>query len=190
MCGGGGDNRVEELESKMALAQQAAISLQRYGSTFVPLENAFIQDQFDRFGDQAYNDVMGRAATQTSAIYEEGLADLNRGAFQRGYDPTSGAYQGESGALRAAQARGVGLATAGAGLDNTDAAYEGLGNVIAMGQGLQTNAMQGNIDRLQSGLDRATAQAERDFARSSSIQQIAGTGAGMAANYGLGGGNG
>lgn len=187
MCGGGGDNRVAELESKMALAEQAAISLQRYGETFVPLENAYIQDQFDRFGDQAYGDMMGRATSQTTSIYEDGLADLNRGAFQRGYDPTSGAYQAESGALRAAQARGVGLATAGAGITNTDAAYEGLGNVIAMGQGLQTNTVAGNIDRLQTGLDRAGAQAERDFARSSSIQQIAGTGAGMTASYGLGG---
>lgn len=187
MCGGGGDTRVEELESKMALAEQAAVNLQRYGETFVPLENAYIQDQFDRFGEGAYNDMMGRAASQTTSIYEDGLTDLNRGAFQRGYDPTSGAYQAESGALRAAQARGVGLATAGAGLANTDAAYEGIGNVIAMGQGLQTNTVAGNIDRLQSGLDRASAQAERDFARSSSIQQIVGTGAGMTANYGLGG---
>jgi hypothetical protein len=186
MCGGGGDTRVAEQESKMALAEQAAVSLQRYGETFVPLENAFIADQFQRFEQPAYDNMMGRASTQASSIYEEGLADLNRGAFQRGFDPNSGAYQAESGALRAAQARGMGLSAAGAGIDNTDAAYEGLGNVIAMGQGLQTNTMSGNIDRLQSGLDRASAQAERDFARSSSIQQIAGTGAGMAASYGLG----
>lgn len=187
MCGGGGDNRVAELESKMALAEQAAVNLQRYGETFVPLENAFIQDQFDRFEPEAYNNMMGRASTQASSIYEEGIDDLNRGAFQRGIDPTSGAYQSESGALRAAQARGMGLSAAGAGIDNTDAGYQGLGNVIAMGQGLQTNTMTGNIDRLQSGLDRAQAQAERDFAKSSSIQQIVGTGAGMTAGYGLGG---
>jgi hypothetical protein len=187
MCGGGGDIRVDEQESKLALAEQAGIALQRYGETFVPLENQFIQDQFQRFDDRTYNDMMGRAATQTTSIYEDGLADLNRGAFQRGYDPTSGAYQAESGALRAAQARGVGLATAGAGIANTDAGYAGLGNVVAMGQGLQTNAMSGNIERLQTGLDRAGAQAEADFARSSSIQQIAGTGVGMATSYGLGG---
>ncbi len=189
MCGGGGDNRVDEQESKMALAEQAAVNLQRYGSTFVPLENQFIADQFDRFGEDAYTDSMSRAMNQTSSIYEDGISDLNSGAFQRGYDPTSGAYQAESGALRAAQARGMGLASAGAGIDNTDAGFEGLGNVIAMGQGLQGTTMQGNIDRLQSGLDRAGAEAERDFAKSSSIQQIAGTGVGMTASYGLGGGS-
>lgn len=187
MCGGGGDIRVDELESKLALAEQAGISLQRYGETFVPLENQFIQDQFGRFDESSYNDMMGRASTATSQLYEQGLADQNRGAFQRGFDPSSGAYQSESGAIRAAQARAMGLSAAGAGIDNTDAGYEGLGNVIAMGQGLQTNTMKGNIDRLQAGLDRAGAQAEADFARSSSIQQIAGTGVGMAASYGLGG---
>lgn len=187
MCGGGGDIRVDEQESKLALAEQAGISLQRYGETFVPLENQFIQDQFSRFDDSSYNNMMGRASTGTSSIYEQGIADQNMGAFQRGLDPSSGAYQSESGAIRAAQARAMGLSSAGAGIDNTDAGYEGLGNVIAMGQGLQTNTMQGNIDRLQSGLDRASAQAEADFAKSSSIKQVIGTGAGMAASYGVGG---
>jgi len=189
MCGGGGGSDPKELESKKALAQQAAVSLRRYGETFVPLENAFIGDQLRKFGETGYEDAIGRATTQTAGIYEEGLRDLDRGAFQRGYDPTSGAYQAESGALRAAQARGMGLAGAGAGIDQTDSAYQGIANVVNMGQGLQTSAMSGNIDRLQTGLDRAGAQAERDFARSSSIQQIAGTGAGMASSYGLRGSN-
>jgi len=184
MCGGGGDTRQPELESKLALAEQAGQTLQRYGQVFVPLENQYIQDQFDRFGGSAYQDAMSRASNQTSSIYEDAIGDMNAGAFGRGYDPTSGAYQAESNALRAAQARGMGLASAGAGIDNTDAAYQGLGNVIAMGQGLQGTTMQGNVDRLQSSLDQAGAQAEQDFAKSSSIQQVIGTGAGMAASYG------
>jgi hypothetical protein len=81
----------------------------------------------------------------------------------------------------------MGLAGSDAGLGYTDAAYEGLGNVIAMGQGLQTQAMTGNIDRMQNSLDRAGAAARRDFSNSQSLATIAGTGAGMAAGYGLGG---
>ena len=133
--------------------------------------------------------MMGRASTATSQLYEQGLADQNRGAFQRGFDPSSGAYQSESGAIRAAQARAMGLSAAGAGIDNTDAGYEGLGNVIAMGQGLQTNTMKGNIDRLQvAGLDRAGAQAEADFCTIKLYTADSRcTGVGMAASYGLGG---
>jgi|TARA_B110000285_G_C14881819_1_gene494282 hypothetical protein len=185
MCGGGGDNRVEELESKQALAQQAANALQRYGDVFVPLENMYIQDNLNRFGEDAYNATAGQATQGASAIYEGGLQQLNQGAFNRGLDPTSGSYQTESSALKEAQARGMGLAGAGAGLDNTDQAYRGIGNVVRMGQGLATEAQAGNISLMQSGLDRAGAQAEADFAKSSSIQQVVGTAAGMGAGYGL-----
>jgi len=183
--GGGGGNDPKEQESKMALAEQAAISLQRYGDTFVPLENMYIQDTLNQFGNDAYVDSMGRASTGTSAIYEEGLGELNRGAFARGVDPSSGAYQSESGSLRDAQARGMGLNAASTGIANTDQAYKGLGNVVRMGQGLATEAMDGNINRMNNQMDVANATAKRDFARSSSIQNMAGTGVGIAAGYGL-----
>tara|TARA_R110000868_G_scaffold213226_2_gene463112 strand:- start:86 stop:652 length:567 start_codon:yes stop_codon:yes gene_type:complete len=186
--GGGGDGP-DELESKKALAEQAANALRRYGQTFVPLENMFIQDTMNMFDPNASANAMAGAQNQTSALYEQGLGDMQSAQFNMGLDPTSGRVKKESSALREAQARGMGLAGAGAGIDYTDAAYQGLGNVINMGQGLQTNAMSGNIDRLQSGLDRSGAQAKSDFARSSSLQSIAGTGAGMAyGSYGLGGG--
>jgi len=183
---GGGGGGPDELESKEALAQQAANALQRYGKTFVPLENMFIEDTKRMFDYNASENAMAAASTQTSGIYEQGLSDMSGSQFNMGLDPTSGRVKKESSALREAQARGMGLAGAGAGLDYTDAAYQGLGNVINMGQGLQTNAVDGNINRLQAGLDRSGAQAKSDFARSSSLQSVAGTGAGMA--YGLGGG--
>jgi hypothetical protein len=189
MCfGGGGGSDPKELESKEALAQQAANALRRYGDVFVPLENMFIDDTKAMFADGASDAAMASAQNQTSAIYEQGFGDMQGAQFNMGLDPMSGRAQGESSALRQAQARGMGLAGSDAGLGYTDAAYQGLGNVIAMGQGLQTQAMTGNIDRMQNSLDRAGSAAKRDFARSQSLASIAGTGAGMAAGYGLGGG--
>ena len=186
--GGGGDGP-EELESKQALAEQSANALRRYGQTFVPLENMFIEDTQRMFDYEASQSAMAMAQNQTSSLYEQGLGDMSANQFKMGLDPTSGRAQNESSALREAQARGMGLAGASAAIDYTDAAYQGLGNVINMGQGLQTNAMSGNVDRLQAGLDRSGAQAKSDFAKSSSLQSIAGTGAGMAyGSYGLGGG--
>ncbi len=183
--GGGGGNDPKERESKRALAEQAAVSLQRYGEVFVPLENMYIQDQLNRFGDSAYQDVMGRQSTQIAGVYEQGLEDLDRGAFNRGLDPTSGSYIAESDALRTAQARGMGLGSAAAGIGNTDMAYGGLMNVVRAGQGLQTDSMQGNLAMAESGLTKARAGAQEDFARSQSIQSIAGTAVGMAGAYGL-----
>jgi hypothetical protein len=186
MCGGGGSEPKEQ-ESKLALAQQAANALQRYGDVFVPLENMYIDDATAMFDEGASDQAMAAAQNQTSAIYEQGFGDMRGAQFQAGLDPMSGRAQGESNALREAQARGMGLAGSDAGLSYTDAAYQGLGNVIAMGQGLQTQAVAGNIDRMQTSLDRAGAAAKRDFQNSQILASIAGTGAGMAAGYGLGG---
>lgn len=185
---GGGGGKPEELESKKALAEQAAISLQRYGQIFVPLENSYIQSTMNQFGDQAYQDRMGQAATQAAGVYETGMADFQNAAMmQRGLDPSMGAYQNESAALRAAQARGVGQAMSDAGISNTDQAYQGLANIVKMGQGLATDTMQGQMELAQNQIDRVSAQAQRDFGASSSLRNLAGTvtGAGAGTAFGL-----
>ena len=98
MCGGGGDDPKEQ-ESKLALAQQAANALQRYGEVFVPLENMFISDTKAMFEDGASDQAMAAAQNQTSAIYEQGFNDMRGAQFQAGLDPMSGRAQGESNAL-------------------------------------------------------------------------------------------
>ena len=67
--GGGGGSDPKELESKEALAQQAANALRRYGDVFVPLENMFIDDTKAMFADGASDDAMASAQNQTSARY-------------------------------------------------------------------------------------------------------------------------
>ena len=185
---GGGGGKPEELESKKALAEQAAISLQRYGQIFVPLENQYIQSTLNQFSEQAYQNPMGQAATQAAGAYETGMQDFQNAAMmQRGLDPSMGAYQNESAALRTAQARGVGQAMTDAGLTNTDRAYQGLSNIVKMGQGLATDTMQGSMEVAQNQMDRVTAQAQRDFGASSSLRNVAGTvaGTGAGAAFGL-----
>jgi len=185
---GGGGGKPEELESKEALAQQAAISLQRYGEIFVPLENQYIQSTLNQFSDQNYDSSIGRAATQAAGAYEEGMSDFQNAAMmQRGLDPSMGAYQGESAALRTAQARGMGQAMSDAGITNTDQAYQGLANIVKMGQGLATDSMSGQMQLAQNQMDRVTAQRDRDFGASSSLRNVAGTVTGMGAGtaYGL-----
>ena len=183
---GGGDAKdPKEAESRLALAQQAAIQYNRYQDTFADLENFFIDDAYSQFDPGRYDSSMGSAATQASAIYERGLYDMRDAAFNRGFDPSSGAFQAESSALRAAQARGIGYQAADAGISNTDRGYQMLGGVVAMGQGIANEAMAGQIDVAQAAVDRGTRQAEQDFMRSSSLQNMAGTATGMAAGYGL-----
>ncbi len=185
---GGGSGKVDEMESKQALAEQAAISLQRYQQTFVPLENSLIQSTLNQFSQPAYENRMGQAGTQASGVYEEGIADMqNAAVMNRGLDPSMGAFQEESAALRTAQARGTGQAMSDAGLTNTDQAYQGLANIVKMGQGLATDSMQGQMQLAQNQLDRVNSQATQDFGASSSLRNVAGTvaGAGAGTAFGL-----
>ena len=185
MCGGGGDTRVREPESQAALAEQAAINLRRYGEIFVPLENQFIETTLAQFDDRNYERAMGNASTRIAGLYEQGINDFRNAAFQRGLDPTSGAFQAESGALRAAQARGMGQGMADAGMSNTDQGLSGLTSIVRMGQGLSNDAMQGQMALAEIQLGRARSQANLDFQSNSSLMNALGTGAGMIAGYAL-----
>ena len=179
MCGGGGYEE-KEPESKLALAQQAAVSLQRYGETFVPLENAFIQDNLNAFGSRAYERDAGQMSTAISGEYENQLGDFQTGLYQAGADPTSGRYQGNINSIRKAQARGMGEGRASSGIGNTNQAYAGLTNVVKAGQGLNTTALEGNVSRLNDQLALAKDQADLDFQKASGPASVAGLAAGGA----------
>lgn len=182
---GGGDTRVREPESQLALAERAAMDLRRYGGTFVELENSLMDSTNRMFDTFAYNDVMGQAATRSDAVYERGLADFNNAAFQRGLDPSSGAYIAESEALREAQARSRGGAMADSGITNTDQGLAGLANIVQMGQGRETEAMQAQASLARDQLSDITSRAQNQFSRNSSISGAYGTGLGMTAGYAL-----
>ena len=187
MCFGGGDGPEDPKESmaKMALAETAASNLQRYGEVFVPLENMYINEATSSFNQENYGGQMGDASNQASSIYETGIDDAAQGAFARGLDPNSGAFNAESDALRTAQARVMGEAAADTGIAQTDRGFGQLANVAKMGLGIQSEVQEGLVAQSQNQLGAVQRKAEEDFSRSSSIQSLAGTGAGIAAGYGL-----
>ena len=123
--GGGGDTRVREPRSQRALAEQAVVASQRYGQIVVPVRNQFMAQTRDFLdNDQNFTNVMGEASTRALGIYEKGFDDFNRAAFNKGNDPGSGAYQGQSKAIRTAMERGVGGAMGDAGMATTDQGFE------------------------------------------------------------------
>ena len=185
MCGGGGDTRVREPESQLALAEQAAINYNRYRSIFVPLEDQFMETTMETFNDQNYANVGGQASTRIAGLYEDGMQDFARAARNRGIDPSSGAYQSESNALRTAMARGMGTGSADVQMGNTDQGLAGMTAIIRSGQGLANETMQGQIGLAEDNLRRATSEANLDFQNSSSLANVMGTGAGIAAGYTL-----
>lgn len=181
---GGDEYEPEESEAKLALAEQAAVMMQRYGDIFVPLENSYIESSFRQFGDQAYDSAMGRATSRAAGLYEDAAQDLLATNIQAGLDPTSGRFQGDSQALMAAKARGVGEAGANAGINQTDAAYGNIANIVRMGQGLASDATAGAIDVANNAFDATRTEALDDFSRISGLRNMAGTFTGGLAGFG------
>lgn len=184
MCGGGGD-KPEEMESRKIMSQQAAIYLNEYGRTGVPLENQLIDSVQGQFSQSNYADAMAAGQLQAAAAYEPGIAEAERAALNRGFDPGSGAFQGESTALRTAQARAMGQAGGDRAMSNTDAGLFGLQNIVKIGQGQQADAFKGQMDLADLASSRIRDMAKDDFSRSTSAASAAGTGVGSLAAFGL-----
>lgn len=191
MCFGGGDApEPKESESKLAMAEAAAYNIKRYGEVFVPIENQFIDEatsSFDLAADGSqnknYQDAIGQSVGRANEVYGEGIRDAQGLAMNRGLDPTSGAFMAESDALRGAQAKAMGELGTNAGNSVTTQGFQALENVSALGRGLETTAYDSMSVLAQNEQQALEGQADKDFARSSSIANVAGTAGGIA--YGL-----
>ena len=184
MCGGGGD-KPEEMESRKAFSQQAAIFLRDYGRTGYQLENQYIESVQNQFSPENYGSAIAGGMSAAQMAYEPGIADMQSAAFNRGVDPGSGAFMSESESLRAAQARAMGQAGSDAGISNTDLGLTGLMNIAKIGQGQQVDSFQGQMDLADLASKRIRDQARDDFTRSQSLQNTVGLGVGGIAGYGM-----
>ena len=189
--GGGSPDRPDESEAYRALAEQSATYFNRYKEVFVPLENQYIQSVFDAGSGDAYQDAQNRATSLAQNQFDDRIGGLQSGMLAKGLDPTSGRFQG--GTADAYESLGSirGLAGADAGINNTDRFLGGIQNVVKMGQGLASEAMQGQIGLAQTAEDKIRSQFATDFADDQQRSQALGTAAGMAAGgaYNYFGGN-
>ena len=177
----GKGSKVDETEQERALAEIAAQRFNRYKEVFAPLEDQYIQQVFDVRNQSNYENAGGIAAAQFQKEFQTGQDKLTDQMFQQGVDPSSGAFQENSAALRRAQAVGQGLGVSGAKVANTDRFYQGLRGVMAIGQGQSADAIEGMAGLARQSGERATAAAESAFERSSAIRSGVASGLGYAA---------
>jgi len=111
---GKGPKKLDETEEQRALAEIAAQRFNRYKEVFAPLEDQYIQQVFDVRNQSNYEDAGGIAASQFQREFQTGQDKLTDQMFQQGVDPSSGAFQENSAALRRAQAVGQGIGVSGA----------------------------------------------------------------------------
>ena len=177
----GKGSKVDETEQERALAEIAAQRFNRYREVFAPLEDQYIQQVFDVRNQSNYETAGGIAAAQFQKEFQTGQDKLTDQMIQQGVDPSSGAFQENSAALRRAQAVGQGVGVSGAKVANTDRFYQGLRGVMAIGQGQSADAIEGMAGLARQSQERATTSAESAFNRSSAVRSGVAAGLGYAA---------
>lgn len=189
---GGGGGSIDDTEDQKALADIALDRFQRYQSLYVPAENRFI-DQVQSYDSEArMNQAAGAAVGNVQQAFSEGFQDQRADMAAQNINPASGMYQ------QAVSDFGNNMMFAQADNVNRseqsiqDAKLTGLQNVVAMGQGVAGNAIQGLSDAAGYSAQDAQRRAENSFNRRMGNQYIGGMALGGAVGfqqYG-GGGNG
>ena len=171
----------DETEQERALAEIAAQRFNRYKEVFAPLEDQYIQQVFDVRNQDNYETAGGLAAAEYQRSFQKSQNDLSGQMMQQGVDPSSGAYEGNSAALRRAQAVGQGLGVSGAKIANTDRFYQGLKGITAIGQGQAADAITGMGDIAKTARENANRDAGNAFDSSGMIRSGVAAGLGYAA---------
>lgn len=187
--GGGGDTGIDDTNDTKALADVANKHLERYEDVGAPFEDKYIDEMTNYDTADRQQQVSGQAASAVSGAFGEAInADLKSKAAD-GINPNSGTF-------KTAINEGY-MAEAGAKSDNVgrslqslqDTEMQGKQNVIAMGRGQQTEAIQGLNSMAIDSTQRAKDTAFKNHNTNSANNEALGMAAGMATRTALGADN-
>jgi len=180
MCGGGGsDGKIKDTAAQKALAKIAAKRFNLYQQHFVPLEQQFMSDVFSLRSPGAFQSVEGYVNAISTPEYQQARGQLEQNLFAQGSDPSSGQFQGKSAAITKAQQRGMSLSTSEALSGQTDRFYQGIQNIVALGEGNAGETMSGLGDIGDIASRRAQETARTAYAKNTAGQQMIGSAAGI-----------
>ena len=174
MSGGGGSGKIKDTEAQKALASIAAKRFNLYQQFYVPLENQFMSSVFEMTSPESFQNVEGYINALQQPEFQAARRNMQQAAFTSGVDPTSGQYQ----------ARGMSQGAAEGLSAQLDRYYQGMQNIIAMGQGQAGQAMAGLGDVGELAQRRAEAAAKQSMSRYESGLGALGTAAGLGYGYG------
>lgn len=178
----GKPKKPKETEEQRALAQIAAERFNRYKEVFAPLEDQYIQQVMDIRSQGNYETAGGLASSAFQQNFQTAQDQLQNQMFQQGVDPSSGAFQENSAAMRRAQAVRQGVGVSDAKIANTDRFYSGLRGIMNLGQGQAATAVEGMADIAQQAQQRANQAAENAFNSSSAMRSGVAAGLGYLAS--------
>ena len=181
--GGGGSTQIKDTKAQKTLASIAAQRFNLYQQYYIPLENQFMTDVFAMKSDGAFNDVEGFVNALQQPQFQAARKNMENKAFAMGADPTSGQYQATAAKMQEAQAQGMGRGTAEALSGQVDRYYQGMQNIVAMGQGQAGQAMAGLGDVATLGQKRGQAIAQESMSNYTGGLGALGAAAGLGYGY-------
>lgn len=183
--GGGGDNKIEETEQQKALAEVSMKEWRNYLDKYRPFENAYMDDVDRMNTSQQYDQVAGLAAVPVESEFTNAVMQTSDAMVGAGLNPNSGIFKAELDKLdrRKAQVKADSMSQAQLGQQNRY--LGGIQNIVRMGQGQATEAVQGFGDMASMSGQKAYNDARNTLENRSNNAQIGGQVIGAGVRYGL-----
>jgi hypothetical protein len=185
MSGGGSSSDVPETAAERALAEVSAGKWDAYQKQFVPLEDKYMREVDAMAAPTAQANVANMAMNKARESTLGLQADHNQQMFGRGIDPSQGAYQGKSRALNQAISKTQQNAYNQGLMAAKNAHVQGLGNVVAMGNGQDTASFNGTRSLADQSARTAINDSQRDFNKQQADSQLTGQVIGAGVGYGV-----
>jgi hypothetical protein len=183
--GGGGDNKIEETEQQKALAEVSMKEWRNYLDKYRLFENAYMDDVDRMNTSQQYDQVAGLAAVPVESEFTNAVMQTSDAMVGAGLNPNSGIFKAELDKLdrRKAQVKADSMSQAQLGQQNRY--LGGIQNIVRMGQGQATEAVQGFGDMASMSGQKAYNDARNTLENRSNNAQIGGQVIGAGVRYGL-----
>ncbi len=183
--GGGGDNKIEETPEQRAQADVAMMQWKDYLNKYRPFEDAFMEDVDRMNTGQQYNQVAGLAAVPVESQFSTAVRDTSRAMVSGGLNPTSGAFKSNLSKLDRAKSTTKADNMNQAQVGQQNRYVSGISNIVRMGQGQETEAVQGYGDLATNSARKAGNDANIALNNRRDNQQLAGAVVGAGTRYGL-----
>lgn len=183
--GGGGDNKIEETPEQRAQADVAMMQWKDYLNKYRPFEDAFMEDVDRMNTGQQYNQVAGLAAVPVESQFSTAVRDTSRAMVGGGLNPNSGAFKSSLSKLDRAKSTTKADNMNQAQVGQQSRYVSGISNIVRMGQGQETEAVQGFGDLATNSARKASNDAGIAINNRRDNQQLAGAVVGAGTRYGL-----
>jgi len=183
--GGGGDNKIEETEQQKALAEVSMKEWQNYLDKYRPFENAYMDDVERMNTTQQYNQVAGLSAVPVESEFSNAVAETSSAMTRGGINPNSGMFKSQMGKLDRAKSSVKADSMSQAQLGQQNRYVGGINNIVRMGQGQATEAIQGFGDMASMSGQKAYNDARNAMQNRNDNAQIGGQVIGAGVRYGL-----